>query len=133
MNKPKEDAISVGEGRWIEFLSLDDQGANAYEIDSIISELMPLFDLLETECVVACCGIDAYGFWPDDIERAVEGLRDSQLSQKVSNCIDRIHGVEYHVIVSHKLNNYFVKSVFIQLLEHIRTSVLAFENRLRGI
>ena len=125
--------ISIGEDQWIEWIEVDDHHSTAFDVDSLTSDLMSLFSLLETECVVACCGIDAYRFWPSDITRAVTLLDDPQLVRKVDTAINQIRDIDAHVVVSHKLNNYFAKSVFMDLLDHISSIVKAGDSGGQGM
>lgn len=70
MSKTNRNVISIGKARWITFVELDGRQSSAIELDEILKPIEPFLDSLEKECVAACCGIDAYTLWPEDIAGA---------------------------------------------------------------
>lgn len=129
--KPHKNDISIDKGRWIEVGDLAGGQGRAVEIDPHLTAVMPLLDALETNCVAGCCGIDAFGFWPDEIATALDRwppdararLADDLLS--VRRAIDALPA---DVVVSTRMNQYFRKTVMLELLAHIRTTIDAIRS-----
>lgn len=123
MTKLRPDDISVGKDRWIEFIELNDRRLAAVEIDEILNPIFPFLDLLENDCVAECCGIDAYTLWPDDVAEAARKLGSPDLALKIERIKKQIATMDGDAVVSHKINNYFHKGVFLQLIDHIASSI----------
>ncbi|VWB17701.1 hypothetical protein BLA6993_00665 [Burkholderia lata] len=124
--KPHKHDISIGPDRWIEFGDLSDGHAQAAAIDPSLAEVMPLIEALETNCVAECCGIDAFGFWPDEIEVAVATRDRDALARLVDDLLSvqrSIDALPSEIVVSTRMNHYFRKAVLLELLAHIRTTV----------
>jgi hypothetical protein len=117
-NRNKND-ISIGQDRWIEWVELGDQQKNAIDIDKYVNELGEFWEMLETNCVHECCGIDAFDLWPASVHKAACSLINSELKKRLEILSNRIANLDGQVLVSHRLNNYFHKSVFQALLQHL--------------
>jgi Family of unknown function (DUF6331) len=84
---------------------------------------MPFLQSLETECVVDCCGIDAFGLWPEQIAKAVGTLSQREREELATSLLSvqgEIEQLPSDTVVSTRLNQYFRKPVFLELLAHIR-------------
>ncbi|VWC57430.1 hypothetical protein BLA18112_00510 [Burkholderia lata] len=130
--KPHKDDISIGPDRWIEFGDLSGGHAQAAAIDPSLAEVMPLIDVLETNCVAECCGIDAFGFWPDEIAVAVATRDHDALARLVDDLLSvqrSIDALPSDLVVSTRMNQYFRKAVVLELLAHIRTTVDAIRSQ----
>jgi len=110
--------ICIGQDKWIKWIEID-QCEIAIEIDSAIKPTEQLWDYLETQCVRLCCGIDAYAFWPTDIERAKALLNNPNIKNEFIELRKKILSINEDIISSSYLNNLFNKVVFIELLDHI--------------
>jgi hypothetical protein len=113
--------ISIGQDRWIKWVELGPNDADLYNIDHLLEPLEQLWQNLETECVAACCGINAFALWPEDIENASKHLDTINLKDHLLQLKKDLTQVDKNIIVSKRLNNLFDKQVFIQLLDHIST------------
>jgi hypothetical protein len=123
--RPHKNEICIGQDRWIPFGDLAGQ-AHAVDIDPHLVPVMPFLQLLETECVVDCCGIDAFGFWPEQIEKAVGTLSQRErndLAISLHSLQGEVEQLPSDTVVSTRLNQYFPKPVFLELLTHIRRVV----------
>ncbi|VWD33205.1 DUF6331 family protein [Burkholderia lata] len=130
--KPHKDDISIGPDRWITFGDLSGGQAQAVAIDPSLAQVMPLIDALETDCVAACCGIDAFGFWPDEIAVAVATRDRDALARLVDDLLSvqrSIDALPSDLVVSTRMNQYFRKAVVLELLAHIRTTVDAIRSQ----
>ncbi|VWC37649.1 DUF6331 family protein [Burkholderia lata] len=130
--KPHRDDISIGPDRWIEFGDLSGGQAQALAIDPCLAEVMPLIDALETDCVAACCGIDAFGFWPDEIAVAVGSRERDALARLADDLLSvqrSIDALPSDLVVSTRMNQYFRKAVVLELLAHIRTTIDAIRSQ----
>ncbi|BAX61734.1 DUF6331 family protein [Burkholderia stabilis] len=124
--KPHKDDISIGQDRWIEFGDLANGQGHAVAIDPYLAAVMPLIDALETYCVAACCGIDAFGFWPDETAVAVRTWHRDALARLADDLLSVRHAIEAlptDIVVSTRMNQYFRKAVMLELLAHLRTVV----------
>jgi hypothetical protein len=109
--------INIDRGRWLRVRSLPSQ-AIPHEIDDVLDETMPIWDALENECVAGCCGIEAFCFWPDEIEKSLTRLRDVPVVQALQRLRDRLaQGNDDDVLVSTRLNTLFVRSSFVDLVD----------------
>jgi hypothetical protein len=123
MSKPNRNDISIGKDKWITFVELDGRQCSAIELDEILKPLEPFLDLLETECVAACCGIDAYALWPEDIAGAANQSEIPDLSQMIAAARQRIVESDAESFLSHRMNNYFDRQTLLQLVDHIADCV----------
>ncbi|HVJ69793.1 MAG TPA: DUF6331 family protein [Caulifigura sp.] len=119
----RRDDISIGEDKWIKFISVADRRETAIELDPILEPIMPFLTALETDCVAECCGIDAFALWPDDLERAARQFDRATLLQQLDAVLKRVAIADGGTFVSHRLNNYFDRDVLNQLLNHLAASL----------
>ena len=78
------------------------------------------FDKLEVECVRECCGIEAFSFMPEDIQKALVGLSAETVIIQLKAMQTAIEEQWWNKTVSSTiLNNNFDRKVFLQLLSHI--------------
>ncbi len=122
-SKPKKDDLIIGENEWINFIQHDWGNLEWHYIDTIIEPLLPLFDLLETECVAQCCGLDAFSFVRDDIITAASKLDIAALNKSINHAIDEIGQLPSDVLGSRHLNNGIDRSTMLSLLQHIRETI----------
>ncbi|AIO28077.1 DUF6331 family protein [Burkholderia cepacia] len=130
--KPHKDDIGIGPDRWIEFGDLSGRQAQAVAIDPCLAAVMSLIDALETDCVAACCGIDAFGFWPDEIAVAVSTLDRAALARLADDLLSvqrAIDALPSDLVVSTRMNQFFRKAVLLELLAHIRTTIDAIRSQ----
>ena len=111
--------ILIGKKLFIEELQIDYSG-KMLDLDPYIAPLNTFFDRLEVECVRECCGIEAFSFMPEDIQKALVGLSvETVITQlkAIQTAIEEQWG--YKTVSSTILNNNFDRKVFLQLLDHI--------------
>ena len=118
MEKVHDNDISIGRDKWISWIELD-QSKNPLNIDSFLQPTVPLWKILETECVSACCGIDAFAIWPENIQNAKRQLNDDLINQKFQTLRAELSKQTDMVFTSSYLNSLFDKRVFLQILDHI--------------
>lgn len=123
---PHKDDIWIGEDRWIEFGKLADDPSRKDSIDELLAPVLPFLDKLETECVAACCGIDAFNLGPEQIVKALATLDAGtieKLPEELTAIQNAIESSNCDTVVSHRLNQLFRKEVFVSVIEHLRTVV----------
>jgi hypothetical protein len=121
--RPHKNDISIGQDRWITFGDLEGGQVRAFQIDPSLAPIMPFLESLETECVVGCCGIDALGLWPEQIEKVVGTLGPRERDDLATSLLavqGEIKQAPTDTVVSTRMNQYFRKEVFLEVLEHIR-------------
>jgi hypothetical protein len=116
---PNRNDISIGKDKWITFRNVDGRQTAAVELDGILEPVMPFLDMLETECVAACCGIDAYSFWSEDIVRAAARSEGTDLPGQLDDARRQIDAAGADIFVSHRMNNYLDKRTLLELMDHI--------------
>lgn len=119
MPKRNRNDISIGKDKWLTIIELNDCHSNAIELDEILKPVMEFFNLLETECVAACCGIVAYALWPEDIAKAAKHVGLTELQRCFHGVQTRIAEIEGNTLVSRRMNNFFHKATLVELFNHI--------------
>lgn len=111
--------ILIGNNLFIEEIPVDYNG-KLLDLDPYIAPLNIFFDKLEVECVRECCGIEAFSFMPEDIQKALAGLSVETVIIQLKAMQTAIEEQYWYKIVSSTiLNNNFDRKVFLQLLNHI--------------
>ena len=111
--------ILIGNNLFIEELPVDYSG-KLLDLDSYIAPLNTFFNKLEVECVRECCGIEAFSFMPEDIQKALVGLSAETVIIQLKAMQTAIEEQWWNKTVSSTiLNNNFDRKVFLQLLSHI--------------
>lgn len=111
--------ILIGNNLFIEELPID-YNRKLLDLDPYIAPLNTFFDRLEVECVRECCGIQAFSFIPDDIQKALVGLSAETVIIQLKAMQTAIEEQWWCKTVSSTiLNNNFDRKVFLQLLNHI--------------
>ena len=111
--------ILIGNNLFIEELPVDYSG-KLLDLDPYIAPLNTFFDKLEIECVRECCGIQAFSFMPEDIQKALAGLSAETVITQLKAMQTAIEEQYWcKTVGSTILNNNFDRKVFLQLLNHI--------------
>ena len=111
--------ILIGNNLFIEELPVDYSG-KLLDLDPYIAPLNIFFDRLEVECVRECCGIEAFSFMPEDIQKALAGLSAKTVITQLKAMQTAIEEQYWcKTVGSTILNNNFDRKVFLQLLDHI--------------
>ncbi len=126
MPKPNSNAISIGKDVWIPFIDVLGRQEGAVSIDDLLKPLDSFWKSLETECVAACCGINAFALWPEDIRRASAGGDRKQLVDALASLRRFVESSSSDVFVSQKLNNYFDRQVLLGIIDHIHEHAVSF-------
>lgn len=110
--------ISIGQNKWIKWVDWD-SNASVRDIDCEIKTTEPFWNYLETQCVSACCGIQAYALWTEDISNAKTLLGKPNIKSEFIDLREKMEAINENVVCSTHLNQLFDKNVFILLLDHI--------------
>ena len=111
--------ILIGNNLFIEELPVDYNG-KLLDLDPYIAPLNAFFDKLEVECVRECCGIQAFSFMPEDIQKALAGLSAKTVIIQLKAMQTAIEEQWWcKTVGSTILNNNFDRKLFLQLLDHI--------------
>ncbi|MDG0795731.1 DUF6331 family protein [Pectobacterium punjabense] len=119
----KENFISIGDDDCIVLPDLTGRYQQAVDVDYLLEGLLPLWAVIETECVAGCCGFDAFDFYADTIYAAGKKLKPAEFGHLLHYAIEQITLLDTTVVSSCELNNLADKQAFIALLQHIRTSL----------
>jgi len=111
--------ILIGNNLFIEELPVDYSG-KLLDLDPYIAPLNTFFDKLEVVCVRECCGIEAFSFMPEDIQKALVGLSAETVITQLKAMQTAIEEQYWcKTVGSTILNNNFDRKVFLRLLDHI--------------
>lgn len=110
--------ISIGQDKWIAWIELD-HDQTPFEIDHFLEPTIPFWKFLEIHCVSACCGIDAFSVWPEELKHAQLQLNDDLIKQKFEKLKSDLEAIPDTQITSSYLNNLFDKNFFLQVTHHI--------------
>ncbi|WP_113627887.1 DUF6331 family protein [Pectobacterium peruviense] len=119
----KENLVPLGDDNRIVLPDLTGRYDLAVNVDYLLEELLPLWAAIETECMAACCGFDAFDFSADTIHSAASKLKPAEFGHLLDYAIEQIALLDTTVVSSNELNNLADKQAFITLLQHIRTSL----------
>ena len=122
-SKGASDGVLIGNDERIQFVDIAGRTENAASIDNFIGEMEPFWRALEVNCVSECCGIDAHSFLPQDIWNAVRSCRDVTLKSKLASLRQYVDGLQADCVRSAILNQYFDRTMFLQLLDHVIATV----------
>ena len=115
--------ILIGNNLFIEEVPVDYNG-KLLDLDPYIAPLNIFFDRLEVECVRECCGIEAFSFMPEDIQKALAGLSAKTVITQLKAMQTAIEEQYWcKTVGSTILNNNFDRKVFLQLLNHIKKTI----------
>jgi hypothetical protein len=122
--------LSIGPDTSLELLGFDPVNGAVFELagtsgplagappGSLVS-LDIFWDRLETECVAACCGVHAFGWWPGDIARAVHGLNRPDVLAALRRTQEAAQNAGTDIVSYDRLNQLFARASFLQLLNHV--------------
>jgi hypothetical protein len=117
--RPPKNAILLGKDKWIEHVDLSGQYDLAIDIDPWMKDLWPMWNALETECVSDCCGIDAFNLFPESVADAALKFDRELVCGKLQDLRSLLEALSGDVFVSKRLNNFFARSVFFEVLNHL--------------
>ena len=117
------DDVQIGHDEWIPFVDVSGRTASAISVDSYISPIETFWRSLEVNCVSECCGINAHSLLPKDIWNGVRSFDDSTLIPKLNSLRDHIASLDDDCVVSEILNQYFDRTMFVDLLNHVIATV----------
>jgi hypothetical protein len=113
--------VGLGKHHWLPLGPMDFDRESAECIDAWITPHWHSFwRALETECVAGCCGIEAFWFAAEDVQRASTICRNGELQCSLRDL--RMHVQQSAVdqgFVSKELNQYFSRDFLLKLLDHL--------------
>jgi hypothetical protein len=109
--------IRIGDDKWI--LWVDYDPTKEMSGDLLLAPLRDLWNQLETNCVADCCGLDAFDFTPENIQRASAKLADPALSQKLATLRQQLAESKEIAYDNTRWNCSLHRDVLIQLVDHI--------------
>ena len=115
--------ISIAPGQWIRFVDVTGRTEGAENLDRLIRPMESFWRSLEVNCMSECCGISAHSFRPPDIWNAVRECDDTELKTKLTALREHVDSLSADCVVSDILNQYFDRSMFRKLLDHVMATV----------
>lgn len=109
--------VSLDKDRWLPLGEFKIEPQSVHSIDDEIAATQPFWQKLETECVKDCCGIEAFSFWPGDVQRAAGG--DVQLIAKLAELRAKVDQSANVVFNSNGLSQYMPREFLLKLLDHV--------------
>ena len=123
MSTLRQNDISIGKDEWISYVAVGGRLDEAVNIDALLAPMESFWTKLETSSLTGCCGIDAFGLWPEDIQRASEEVADRLLPQKLDALRAFVIASENNDFISMRLNHRFHRSVILQPLDHVSRNI----------
>jgi len=123
MTNETPNGIRIGDDNWIMWIDYDP--AKEVSGNLLFAPLKDLWSHLETNCVADCCGLDAFDFSPENVQRATIKLADPSLSQKLSKLRSQLAAscdIAYDIT---RWNCSLQRDMLIQLVDHISRCVNA--------
>jgi hypothetical protein len=117
------DDVLIGNDEWIRFVDVAGRTETAANLDALIAPMEFFWRSLEVNCVSECCGINAHSLLPKDIWNAVRNCHDAALKSKLTTLRRHIDGLSGDCVYSTILNQYFDKTMFSKLLDHVIATV----------
>ncbi len=114
----KTNDIQIGENKWIRWIE-PDFASEGIDIDELLKPTAEWWTRLEANCVVDCCGFDAYCFLPETIKKASEIISVTEIKQELLRLIETVEKINSKTLESDVLCCIIHKKVFIELLKHI--------------
>ncbi len=109
MKIEKESKVNIAKGKWLKLGSCNDINLdNAKSIDDIIND-NEFWDYLELNCMSECCGINAFRFWQEDIEKVTSKLGRQKILTYLLDINNQIYKLDTNILISTRLNNMFLK------------------------
>jgi hypothetical protein len=109
--------VSLDKDCWLTLGEFEIQTQSVQSIDDEITATQSFWQKLETECVKDCCGIEAFSFWPGDVQRAACG--NVELIAKLAELRAIVDQSANVVFNSNGLNQYMPREFLLKLLDHI--------------
>jgi hypothetical protein len=114
-----EQDICIGQDAWIKWIAFDPRTEPELEVDDLLNLTNALWTNLETACIAACCGINAFDLWPDNIKKASQDLDHNTLLQNLVEVRKIVAASEMKIVSSERLNCLCHRQVFVALLDHV--------------
>jgi hypothetical protein len=111
--------IHIGETERIHWVEFDTSSNDLFEIDYIIAKHNDFWTFLQIFCFPDCCGLEAFRFYPDDINNAASHIDKELLKSDLSKLKIDLLSSDKDIIISSRLNNLVDKTVFLRLIDHI--------------
>ncbi len=129
MTKPPSNDISIGENAVIDWIELKDPD-NAFELDELLKPLMSFWTGMETDCDSECCGISAFNLHSDGVKAAIANSDDHAIVKKLIELRQVVDELDHQTLLSTRINQFFDKAVFLQLLDHLIGTARSAEEQL---
>ena len=130
--------LSIGPEKAIELLAFDYDTDSKLEINerlgpfssdatfkysNVKDPLTEFWNKTETECIAGCCGIGAFGIWPEQIVDAVKELDINTLVNQLERIKEEVLASDAGIISYSRLNYNFARVSFLELIDYLLTEV----------
>lgn len=90
-----------------------------FNIDKLINKEKDFWEYFETECVSECCGIGAFDFGEENLNRALIDRNKDEVLKYLLDVKIEIGQGDYNIIDSNFINHYDKKEVFVDVLDSL--------------
>ena len=119
MARSNPNDINIGPDQWVQWVSFTERNEIPASIDPLILPMMDFWKRLETECVSACCGIDAFNLWPENIRIASQEAQIFDLQDQLNQLRSYVADSNSSVFNCGEFNQLFDRAVLLQLIDHV--------------
>ncbi|WP_341224514.1 DUF6331 family protein [uncultured Arcticibacterium sp.] len=122
VDKTNLDNIHLGNENYIIWKDVDWASEPRLNIDKLIQPITPIFNGLESICMRMCCGIHAFDFTIENIKQ-LKNLDYEFLKSELNRVIQEVEEINELAVSSSILNQSFEKTVFLKLLNHLKSNL----------
>jgi hypothetical protein len=130
--------LSIGPDRELVLLEFDYDTDIILEIDSnlgpfssdatfkystVRNPLAEFWNKAETDCVAGCCGINAFGLWPEEIVEVIKYLDTPTLVKQLERIQETVLASDAQIISYLRLNYNFARVSFLELIDYLITEI----------
>ena len=94
-----------------------------FKYSNVRNPLAEFWDWAETDCVAGCCGINAFGLWPEEIVEVVKRLDIPTLVKQLERLKETVLSSDAQIIGYARLNYNFARESFLELLDYLITEI----------
>lgn len=116
--------IQIGENVWIKWVDVPGRDTPEFNADELLKPILPFIQGMEAYCVAGCCGMDAFSFLPDDVQKAIKTANVEDLKPKLEWIRREVEKRPELLVSCTDFNSTFEKGVFLKLLDHFIDMIL---------
>jgi hypothetical protein len=94
-----------------------------YKYSNVRDPLREFWDKTETACVVGCCGLNAFNFWPEQIVDVVKDSDIETLVKQLERVKEQVLASDAQIVRYNRFNESFARVSFLEMMDYLITEV----------